>query len=68
MTVISYMNNISCIKSDSCSKIAYNILEFCITEKLWISAAHIPVVSNREADKQSSFLDDVTKEVIKELL
>ena len=44
MAVISYINNMDAIKSDSCNNIAYNILDICITEKLWISAVH-PQVS-----------------------
>lgn len=34
---------------------------FCIAEKLLISGAHILGASNKEAEKQSEVLDDVTE-------
>ena len=49
------------IKSDECNKIACDIWEFCIREKLWVSAAHIPGRQNQEADAQSRILEDATE-------
>ena len=46
------------IKLDSCNKKACNIWDFCITEKSWILAAHIPGISIKEVIKQSSIPDD----------
>ena len=51
MTVISNINNIDGTKSVSCNKVASNILDFSITEKLWISAAYVPNASDKEADQ-----------------
>ena len=48
------------IKSDFCNKIVCKIWDFCITEKLWISAVHIPGISSKEANKQSRIFDDST--------
>ena len=62
MTVITCINNMSSMKSDSGRKIAHsNIWDFCITGKLWISAAHIPRVYNEEADMQSRIPYDTTE-------
>ena len=60
MTSISYTNNMGDTIPHSCNKIGSNVWDFCITEKLWISAAHIPGVSDKEADKHSSILDNCT--------
>ena len=61
LTILSYINNMGDIKSNSCYKIACNNTEeFCITKKIWISAAHIPGVSKKEADKQPTVLGDAT--------
>ena len=43
-----------------CNKIACNIWDFCITQKLWIYAAYLLDISNKEADKQSRILGNVT--------
>ena len=60
MTVISYINNMCDIKSDSFNKIARSsIWGFCIIKTLWISAAHITGASNEEADNQSRIPYDV---------
>ena len=60
MAIISYINDMRGIKPDYCSKIACNIWDFCITEKMWISVAHIADVSNKDAYKQSSIHDNAT--------
>ena len=46
---------------DSCNKIAWNIWDFCIAEKLWIPAARIQGDSNKKVDKHSRILDDSTE-------
>lgn len=56
MTVISYVNNMGGTKSDSSIKIVCKTWGFCITEKLWISAAHIPSICNRELSSSPRFL------------
>ena len=51
IAVIIYINNVGDIESNSCIKIVCNICDFCVTKKPWISAIHIPGLSNKEADK-----------------
>lgn len=46
------------IKSGFCNKILCKLWDNCITVKLWISAAHISGVSNKETDKNSRTFDD----------
>ena len=57
MTVTCDINNTGSTKSDYCNKIASNIWNFCITEKLWISAAYIANASYKEANQQSRILE-----------
>ena len=45
------------IKSESSYKIACNVLDFWITVKIWIPKAHIPGVSNIEADMHYKVFD-----------
>ena len=60
VTVISCINNMGLYKIRLLQQIAFNIRDLCIKKKLWISAAHNPGVSNKEAGKQSRILDDAT--------
>ena len=46
------------IKSGFCNNILCKLWDNCITVKLWISAAHISGVSNKETDKNSRTFDD----------
>ena len=61
VTAIAYINNMGGIKSETCNNIAYRIWNFCLENKLWISAAHIPGKNNIEADQQSRILPDATE-------
>ena len=61
ITAISYINNMGGIKSKTCNNIAINIWNFAVENKFWISAAHIPGINNKEADKQSRIVDDATE-------
>ena len=38
---IHYINNMDDTKPETYSNIVYRILDFCIAQQLWISAAHI---------------------------
>ena len=58
MAIVRSINNIGRIKSDSCNKIACNIRDSYIIKKLWISAAHISDVSDKEVDTQCRIRDD----------
>ena len=61
VTVIAYINNMGCIKSETCNNIAFRIRNFCTEDNMWISAAHIPGKDNIQADHQSRILQDATK-------
>ena len=61
VTAIAYINNMGGIKSETCNNIANRIWNFCLENKLWISAAHIPGKNNIEADQQSRILPDATE-------
>ena len=49
------------IKSETCNNITCRIWNFCIENKLWVSAAHGPGKDNIEADQQSRILQDATE-------
>lgn len=57
-TAIAYINNMGGVKSHKCDIIAKNIWEICINQNLWISAAHVPGVENKRADKKSREFND----------
>ena len=52
-TVRAYMNNMGGTISDNCNNLAKNIWKFCIKERVWISAEHIPGGKNYIADFMS---------------
>ena len=56
ITATNYINNMEDIKSGSYNKISGKIWDICITGKLWISAAHILGVSNKERIKSPGSL------------
>ena len=61
VTTIAYVNNMDSIKSETCNNIACSIWNFCIENKLWVSAAYVPGKNNIEADQQSRILQDAMK-------
>lgn len=50
--VVSYITNKGGIKSELCNKYAKEIWLWCLKKNIWLSATHIPGISN-EADFQS---------------
>ena len=56
--IIANINNLGGI--NSCRKIASNMRDFCVAEKLWESAAHIPDISIKEPNKQLRTFEDPT--------
>ena len=60
-TAINYINNMGGTKSKSCNTLAYRIWDWCSSEHLWLSAAHIPGVLNTEADEQSRKFSDASE-------
>ena len=61
VTAITSVNNMGGIKSETCNKIACRIWNFCIENKLWVSAAHIPGKNNIEAGQESRILQNATE-------
>ena len=58
---IAYVNNIGGVKSETGNNIACRKWNFCIQNKLWASASHIPGKNNIEANQQSTILQDATE-------
>ena len=51
-TVLSYIENMDSIKSETCNNVVDRTRDFCIAHKLWISVAHIPGIEKNEVDEQ----------------
>lgn len=56
-TAVCYVQNMGGICSLLCNKVAIEIWEFCVANKIWLSCAHIAGVKN-EADKPSREFND----------
>ena len=61
VTDIAYINNVAGIKSKTCNNITGRIWNFCIENKLWVSAARMSGKNNIQADQQSRILEDATE-------
>ena len=61
VTAVCYVNNMGGSHSVKCNELAFCIWEWCISKHIWLSATHIPGVSNVEADRESRLLDDKTE-------
>ena len=61
VTVISYVNNMWGMESQTCNNITCRIWDFCTKNQLWVSAVHIPGTINTEADRQSRVLEYATE-------
>ena len=53
MTTVACVNHMGTSHSPSCNSLAKDLWEWCIAQKVWISAAHIPGVDNTAADLES---------------
>ena len=60
LTVIDYINNKGGMKSETRNNITCKLQNFCIENKLWVSAAHI-AGKNNEADQQHRILQNATE-------
>ena len=49
------------MKSIPCDKLAHEIWEFCISQKFWLSASHIPGTKNVTAHYHSREFNDNTE-------
>jgi hypothetical protein len=57
-TAVAYIKNMGGTHSIECNDIAKDIWSWCISRNIWLSASHIPGVSNVQADKESRSFDD----------
>lgn len=52
-SAVYIINNMGTSHSDNCHSICVAIWEFCMTHKIWLTAAHLPGALNVVADKES---------------
>ena len=60
-TAVAYINNMGGTHSLECNHIARTIWMWCITQDIWLSAAHLPGKCNTAADKASRIFHDHTE-------
>ena len=60
-TAVCYINEMGGTKSVKCNHVAQMLWEWCIERGIWVSANHIPGVSNVAADKASRNFNDRTE-------
>lgn len=60
-TSVAYINHMGGTKSLGCNEIAVELWDWCIERGIWVSASHIPGVSNVLADKESRVFHDETE-------
>ena len=72
-TTVSYLKNMGGTHSLACNDIARKVWLWCISRKIYLTAAHIPGKTNIQADQASRLFNDRTewqldKSVFKKLL
>ena len=60
-TAVTYINNMGGSHSAMCNSLTREIWSWCLDRNLWISAAHLPGISNEAADKASRVFCDQTE-------
>ena len=58
VTAVSYINNMGGTHSLMCNKLAKDIWIWCRSNNIWLSATHIPGITNVEADRASRKFKD----------
>ena len=51
--------------SKECNSTAKDIWQWCIEKQIWLTAAHIPVTKNAEADRESRVFSDIKEWMIR---
>ena len=59
-TAVCYLNAMGGTKSPSCNKLVQDIWTWCMQNKVWLSASHLPGALNVEADQQSPQFNERT--------
>jgi len=57
-TAVAYVNNTGGSKSLELDQLAKDLWEWSISREIWVSAVHIPGISNVDADEQSRHFND----------
>jgi len=57
-TAVAYVNNMGGSKSLELDQLAKDLWEWSISREIWVSAVHIPGISNVDADEQSQHFND----------
>ena len=57
-TTVPYVNSMAGTESPGCTQIEYDIWDWWVNNKSWVTATHIAEVENAEADKETQLLDD----------
>ena len=57
-TAVAYVNNMGGSKSLELDQLANDLWEWSISQEIWVSAVHIPGISNIDADEQSRNFND----------
>ena len=60
-TAVFYINAKGGTKSPACNDITSEIWSWCIENKTWLTAAHIPGVQNTDADRESRIFNERTE-------
>ena len=60
-TAVSYLNAKGGTKSPTCNDITSDIWSWCIENKTWLTAAHIPDIQNMDADRESRIFNKRTE-------
>jgi hypothetical protein len=60
-TAVAYLNNFGGTKSMKCNSKARDIWELAVSNRIWITAVHLPGVENLTADRESRKIRDETE-------
>ena len=60
-TTLCYLNAMGGTKYPSCNKLVQDIWTWCMQNKVWLSASHLPGALNVEADQQSRQVNERTE-------
>ena len=64
-TTVAYVNAMGVTKSPGCNQIEYDIWDWCVHNNSWLTATHIAVLENTQADKESRLFNDRTEWTLK---
>ena len=65
-TAVCYLDSMGGTKSPSCYKLVQDIWTWCMQNKVWLSASHLPGALNVEADQQSRQFNERTESHLRE--